>query len=58
MVKLEKLCWFWSKEILEEEGVEVFKKIWFKLVDKKFTYELAEKIASKCVLKIELKSIK
>ena len=44
MVKLEKLCWFWSKEILEEEGVEVYKMLWFKLVDKNFTYELEKKL--------------
>ena len=40
-----------SKEILEEDGVEVFKMLWFKLVDKNFTAEFAEKMATNCVLK-------
>ena len=40
-----------SKEILEEDGVEVFKMLWFKLCEENLTADLAEKIASSCVLK-------
>ena len=43
-----------SKDILEEDGVEIFKMLWFKLVDKNFTAELAEKMATNCVLKGQL----
>ena len=40
-----------SKDILKEDGVEVFKMFWFKLCEEKLTADLAEKIASNCVLK-------
>ena len=40
-----------SKEILEEDGVEFFKMLCFKLCEENLTAVFAEKIASSCVLK-------